>query len=63
MPARARSVAFVLALLVAGSVILSAAGQLSGSAAAIQLQLADLLFGQADYRAALGVYQRVVGTR
>ncbi len=62
MPARARSVVVVFALLVAGSVILPAAGQLSGSAAAIQLQLADLLFGQADYRAALGVYQRVVNT-
>jgi Flp pilus assembly protein TadD len=62
MPARARSVAAVLSLLVAASVLLSASGPLAESAAAIQLQLADLLFGQADYRGALGVYQRVVGS-
>ncbi|MGE5359508.1 MAG: aspartyl protease family protein [Bacteroidales bacterium] len=62
MPARARSVASLVAVLVAGSVLLSASGQLSGSAAAIQLQLADLLYAQSDYRAALGVYQRVIGT-
>jgi Flp pilus assembly protein TadD len=61
MPARARLVALVAALF-GGTVILSASGQLSGSAAAVQLQLADLLYGQANYRTALGVYQRVVAS-
>jgi hypothetical protein len=59
MRTRARLVTSVLALAVGSSVLLSAAGQLAGSAAAIQLQLADLLFRQADYRTAMGVYQRV----
>jgi Flp pilus assembly protein TadD len=58
MPARVRSTLAVVAFLVGASVLLSAGG--NGSAAAIQLQLADLLFGHADYRGAMGVYQRVV---
>lgn len=62
MRTRTRLVTSVLALVAASSVLLSARGQLSGSAAAIQLQLADLLFGHADYRAAMGVYQRVVAS-
>jgi Flp pilus assembly protein TadD len=62
MPARGRLVTSVLALVAAATVALTAGGQLSGSAAAIQLQLADLLFGHADYRTAMGVYQRVSGS-
>jgi Flp pilus assembly protein TadD len=60
MRARTRLATSVLALVVACSVLLSARVHSSGSAASIQLDLADLLFGHSDYRGAMGVYQRVV---
>lgn len=61
MRQHARLVTSVVALLSA-TVLLSAGGQLSDSTARIQLQVADLLFTHADYRHALGIYQRVTAS-
>ena len=61
MRAHARLVTSVVALLSA-TVLLSAGEQLSDSTAAIQLTVADVLFRHADYRHALGIYQRVTAS-
>ncbi len=59
MRVRTGCVASVLAVLVASTVLLTASGERSGPEAAIQLRLADVLFEQANYRTAMGVYRRV----
>lgn len=61
MRVRTWCVASVLAFLAASTVLLTASGERSGPEAAMQLRLADVLFEQANYRTAMGVYRRVAG--
>ncbi len=59
---RVRLAVSVLALVAALSLTLGARGPLSPTATAVQIELADVLFAHGDYRGALGVYLRAVGT-
>jgi len=61
MTARTRLVACFAAVMLGLSVLHAARGPADVAAAAIQLQLADALFGQGEYRGALGVYRHIVG--
>ena len=60
MTVRTRRVACLLVSIPALTIILAARGQVDVTAAAVQLQLADVLLAQGEYRNALGVYRHVV---
>jgi predicted aspartyl protease len=62
MRPRVRLALAVLAIVAALSLTLAARAPMSSPAAAVQIDLADILFAHGDYRGALGVYLRATTT-